>query len=80
MRVSIDWDICAGAGLCARAAPRVFGLVDLGNGTRRAVLIAPGPEELLATAAFACPTLAITLTDSAGRPVYPPAHDSRAGR
>lgn len=80
MRVSIDWDTCAGAGLCARAAPRVFGLVDLGNGTRRAVLIAPGPDALLAAAAFACPTLAISLTDSAGRPVYPPAHDAGAGR
>lgn len=72
MRVSIDWDMCAGAGLCARAAPGIFGVVDLGDGRRRAVLLAPGTDDRLVAAAFICPTLAISLLDTDGRAVYPP--------
>ncbi|MEO8084868.1 MAG: ferredoxin [Ardenticatenales bacterium] len=81
MRVSIDWDMCAGAGLCARAAPRVFEVIDLGDGRRRAVLTAPGSDAQLTAAAFACPTLAITILDATGRPLYPaPSDDPRTGR
>lgn len=72
MRVSIDWNICAGAGLCAIAAPRVFEVVQTGDGRRRAVLVAAAPDAVLCDAAFACPTLAIQLFDDLGQAVYPP--------
>jgi len=72
VRVHIDWDLCAGAGLCVAAAPAAFALVEAGPGRHRAVLVAPADAATLWTAAYACPSLAIHLDDDEGRPVYPP--------
>lgn len=71
LRVRIDWDLCAGAGLCAAVAPRVFAVVEAAPGRRRAVLVAPADHGTLTAAAFACPTLAIRIDGDDGRPIYP---------
>lgn len=80
MRVCIDWTVCAGAGLCAVAAPGVFRVIDAGNGRRRAVVVGPAAEDALRAAAYACPTLAIRLIDADGHDVYPPAPSASGGR
>lgn len=71
LRVRIDWDLCAGAGLCAAAAPRVFAVVEAAPGRRRAVLVAPADDATLIAAAYACPTLAIRIDGDDGRTIYP---------
>lgn len=80
MRVSIDWAVCCGAGMCADAAPRAFRVIDAGDGRRRAVVSGPAADDVLCEAAYACPTLAIRLIDDDGRAVYPPAPPATGGR
>lgn len=80
MRVSIDWAVCAGAGLCAEAAPGVFRVIDAGDGRMRAIVLRPAADDELQAAAYACPTLAIRLLDDGGRDVYPPAPLASGGR
>ena len=71
MRVTIDHRLCVGSGACVDAAPGVFALVPA-HGGLRAVLVAPADrDDLLAAAAHACPTLAITLQDEDGTVRYP---------
>lgn len=78
MRITIDWNLCVGSGLCAAAAPDGLGLVPCGGG-RRAILSGSVSEAELLAAARACPTLAIRLFDGAGREVYPPPSAPRPG-
>ncbi|MFD9611595.1 ferredoxin [Streptomyces sp. NPDC059083] len=60
MRVSIDGDVCIGAGQCALTSPDVFTQDDDGFGT-----VVPGREDgagtLVREAARACPVQAISL-------------------
>ncbi|GAA3399111.1 ferredoxin [Streptomyces roseoviridis] len=61
MRISLDTDVCIGAGQCALVAPDVFAQDDDGFGT-----VLPGREDggsgtLVREAARACPVQAITL-------------------
>ncbi|OII60161.1 ferredoxin [Streptomyces sp. CC53] len=63
MKISLDSDVCIGAGQCALTAPDVFTQDDDGFGT-----VLPGREDgggspLLREAARACPVRAITLTE-----------------
>ncbi|MET9430909.1 MULTISPECIES: ferredoxin [unclassified Streptomyces] len=63
MRISIDKDVCIGAGQCALTVPRVFTQDDDGFGE-----LMPGAEDgagepLVREAARACPVQAITVSD-----------------
>ncbi|WP_236246423.1 ferredoxin [Streptomyces sp. CC210A] len=63
MKISLDSDVCIGAGQCALTAPDVFTQDDDGFGA-----VLPGREDgggspLLREAARACPVRAITLTE-----------------
>ncbi|KOU42810.1 ferredoxin [Streptomyces sp. WM6378] len=63
MRISIDKDVCIGAGQCALTAPSVFTQDDDGFSA-----LLPGREDgggdpLVREAARACPVQAITLHD-----------------
>ncbi|MEU3604563.1 ferredoxin [Streptomyces sp. NPDC035033] len=76
MRISIDTDVCIGAGQCALLSPDVFAQDDDGLGT-----VLPGREDgggagegggagsgtLVREAARACPVQAITLGERPGR-------------
>ncbi|GGY18079.1 ferredoxin [Streptomyces tanashiensis] len=69
VRISIDGDVCIGAGQCALTSPDVFTQDDDGFGT-----VVPGREDgtgtLVREAARACPVQAITL--------HAPADEARA--
>ncbi|MCX2182792.1 ferredoxin [Streptomyces sp. SKN60] len=65
MRITIDKDVCIGAGQCALVSPAVFTQDDDGFGT-----VVPGretaePGPLVREAARACPVQAITVTEAA---------------
>lgn len=63
---TIDPGACSGHGDCVEIAPSVFALDDT------AVVIGEGSDELILEAARACPSLAITVTDSeTGETVFP---------
>ena len=76
MRVTIDWSLCIGSGLCLVAAPGVLALVPYA-GAWRAGLAAGATDGALMAAARACPTMAIRLTDDVGQPIYPPSGPPR---
>lgn len=62
----IDEGACAAHGDCEAVAPEVFRVDDV------ATVIGTGPDELILRAAEACPSVAITITDSeTGDTVYP---------
>jgi len=62
----IEESACAAHGDCEAIAPEVFRVDDV------ATVIGTGPDELILRAAEACPSAAITITDSAtGDTVYP---------
>jgi ferredoxin len=63
--VSIDAGACAAHGDCEVIAPEVFAIEDV------AVVVGPGPDELMLAAAQACPSVAIVLADGDGNRVYP---------
>ncbi|MGZ9935094.1 ferredoxin [Streptomyces sp. NC-S4] len=63
MRISVDQDVCIGAGQCALTAPQVFTQDDDGLGE-----VLPGREDghgspLVREAARACPVSAITVAE-----------------
>ncbi len=63
---TIDPGACSAHGDCVDIAPEVFELDDT------AIVIGAGPDELILEAARACPSLAITVTDSeTGETVFP---------
>ena len=63
---TIDPGACSAHGDCVDIAPQVFGLEET------ATVIGEGPDELVLEAARACPSLAITVTDSeTGETVFP---------
>lgn len=71
MQVSIDWELCVGAGRCVACSPEAFELVRV-DGATRAILAAPAQaDDALLAAAQACPTLAIRVTDAEGTTLYP---------
>jgi ferredoxin len=66
MKVTIDWALCDGNGMCAFEAPQVFELDDDDD----LVVITPMPPEqqrpAVEAAARACPKHAITVKDGDG--------------
>ncbi|MBX7548524.1 ferredoxin [Streptomyces sp. MUSC 14] len=65
-KVSIDTNVCIGAGQCALAAPKVFTQDDDGFST-----LLPGHEDgtdepMVKEAARACPVSAITVSETTG--------------
>ena len=63
---TIDPGACSAHGDCVDIAPEVFELEET------AVVIGEGSDELILEAARACPSLAITVTDSeTGKTVFP---------
>jgi ferredoxin len=63
---TIDPAACSAHGDCVDIAPQVFELDDT------AVVVGEGSDELVLEAARACPSLAITVTDSeTGETVFP---------
>ena len=61
----IDELACAGHGDCAVIAPDVFDIEDI------AIVVGPGPDDLILEAARACPSTAIAVFDDTGAQVYP---------
>jgi len=61
LKITVDRDLCIGAGKCVEAAPKVFRLDD----KRKAVVADPkgNDEDAIQEAAESCPTQAITLID-----------------
>jgi len=62
MKIAVDFDVCAGSGLCAGIAPEVFELDE--GGFLHLLDAEPAGElaERLRLAAFTCPTGAISIT------------------
>ncbi|MEV6330471.1 ferredoxin [Streptomyces sp. NPDC051909] len=68
MRITIDTDVCIGAGQCALVSPDVFTQDDDGFGAvlpGRETVEPGGGGPLIREAARACPVRAITVTDAA---------------
>ncbi len=64
--VEIDEDACAAHGDCVDVAPDVFALNDVAH------VIGTGPDELLMSAAEACPSTAVRVLDGqTGEQLYP---------
>ena len=64
--VQVDEDTCAAHGDCVDVAPEVFELDDVAR------VIGTGPDELLMSAAEACPSAAIRIIDQrTNEQVYP---------
>ena len=61
MRIEIDWDACAGTGMCAGFAPSVFALDDEGSLTLLDDQPAEDLRDEVVAAELACPTRAITV-------------------
>jgi ferredoxin len=73
LRVEIDRDLCIGAGNCCGIAPSLFELDDESKAVYR------NPQEwgedlpeTIVTAAWSCPTDAISVFDTDGNRLYPP--------
>jgi len=62
----IDPNVCAAHGVCEDVAPEIFRVDEV------AVVIGPGPDELMIAAAAQCPTSAIRLVErETGEQIYP---------
>jgi ferredoxin len=62
----VDANECSAHGDCVEIAPQVFRLDDT------AVVIGPGPDDLMLEAAEACPAVAISvIDDQTGETVFP---------
>lgn len=69
MKVSVDRDLCSGAGNCVVLAPGVFRLDE-----KKKAVVAPAfraDDQTLWDAAEGCPENAIILLDDEGNQVYP---------
>lgn len=64
-RPTVDVDACTAHGICDAIAPDVFAVDEVAH------VIGVGPDELILEAARACPSVAITVHDEAGRQIFP---------
>lgn len=67
--IVVDREKCISAGSCVAVAPEVFEL----DGEGKAIVksMTGDTDDMIVDAAKACPTLAITIVDSAGKQVVP---------
>jgi len=67
MRVVVDLDLCGGHGVCERAAPQIFRVVDEMDGYAHVEIILEHPSEELREQALAaehqCPNRVIKIID-----------------
>ena len=61
MKIKVRQDLCCGAGLCAKAAPGVFQLDELGYNKMDEQEVPPGLEEAARSGTAVCPEGAIRL-------------------
>ena len=69
-KVTIDRNLCIGAGSCVAIAPKVFAL----DSDAKAILLPTANEEddaNILEAAKACPVAAIIIQDETGKQVFP---------
>ena len=69
-KVTIDRNLCIGAGSCVAIAPKVFAL----DSEAKAILLPTANEEddeNILEAAKACPVAAIIVTDETGKQIFP---------
>ena len=69
-KVTVDRNLCIGAGSCVAVAPKAFVL----DSEAKAVVLPTVDEETdetLVEAARACPTAAIIVTDESGKQIFP---------
>ena len=69
-KVTIDRNLCIGAGSCVAIAPKVFAL----DSEAKAILLPTANEEddaNILEAAKACPVAAIIIQDETGKQVFP---------
>lgn len=69
-KVTVDRNLCIGAGSCVAVAPKAFVL----DSEAKAVVLPTVNEEtdeVLVEAAKACPTAAIIVTDETGKQIFP---------
>jgi ferredoxin len=64
MKIRVRPDLCAGMGLCAVTAPRVFELDEHGYNRMDGETVPPGLEEEARAGASACPESAIELRNA----------------
>ncbi len=70
LTMRIDRDLCIGAATCVAIAPKAWAL----DGEAKAIILDTVEEEtddMLLEAAKACPVMAIIITDSTGKQLYP---------
>jgi ferredoxin len=69
LKITVDRDLCIGAGNCVAAAPTVFKL----DKSNKAVVLKPESvdEDTLMDAAESCPVDAIIVEDDKGNQIYP---------
>lgn len=69
-KVTVDRNLCIGAGSCVAVAPKAFAL---DNEAKAIVLPTAGEEDdaTLLESAKACPVAAIIVTDETGKQVFP---------
>jgi ferredoxin len=60
LEVAVDREVCMGSGSCSFHAPNTF---DLDDSCRVVLLRTRDPDDLIQTAAEACPTRAISLIE-----------------
>jgi ferredoxin len=66
LMAQIDPNACSAHGVCEDVAPEIFRVDEI------AVVIGPGPDELMIAAAAQCPTGAITIVErESGEQIYP---------
>lgn len=69
-KVTVDRNLCIGAGSCVAVAPKAFAL---DNEAKAIVLPTAGDEDdnTLLESAKSCPVAAIIVTDETGKQVFP---------
>lgn len=69
-KVTVDRDLCIGAGSCVAVAPQAFAL---DNEAKAIILPTAGNEDdtTLLESAKSCPVAAIIVTDETGKQVFP---------
>jgi len=63
MKIKVTPDLCCGTGMCAKIAPKVYQLDDLGYNCSNGKDVPEGQDELARRGAKICPEAAIELVE-----------------